>query len=201
MPSPGGRGREPTVGEDELVDSQLLAQPRLAELGRQELEERHVRRDRREVRRDRDRDARLPGVRHDQAAPLARHVADAARLGEAPDPADVGLRRRAPPSARSAGGTRGATRATRRRRSAPASAAVSSRIAVDVVGPERRLEEEDVVARRSARRRAAPARPSRTRTGRRPSASCPGRRPRAPRARPRRSTRPGPTRPLCAYGP
>src|SRR3954447_11053943 len=53
------RNAQPAAFEDQLVNRQLLAEPRLTQLGGQELEERHVRRDRCQMCRGRDRDARF----------------------------------------------------------------------------------------------------------------------------------------------
>ena len=122
---------------------------------------------------------------------LGGHPRDAPRLGQPADPADVRLRdvRRSPVDQ-----CRELVRVVSHSpcgdpdRRAPRELGV----AVEVVDPERRLEEEDVERRRSPPRRAAPARRRRTRTGRRPSASSPGpaasrtaRRPRPPTRRAR----------------
>ena len=88
---PFGRAQLP-VFENELVVCQLLPEARLAELRREELEERHVRRDHRELRRYGDRDPGLPSVRDDQSASVGCEVANATRFGQAPDASDVGLR-------------------------------------------------------------------------------------------------------------
>ena len=183
------------------VVHKLLAQPRLAQLGGQELEERHLRRHHRQLGGDRDRDPGLPRVRHDEQVALRPPSAHTRRASVRPPtrPMSGCATSTQPRSSSWANSWRVVSHSPWAIRTGERRAQL--RIAVEVVDPQRRLEEEHVVVARSPRRCAAPAGPSRTRTARRPSASSRARPPRAPRGPPPRSTRRAPDRPLCAYGP
>src|SRR3954447_7931881 len=77
----GGR-QDASIGEGEAFLNQLAAQRLDTEMRRQVLDEGAVRRVEGEVRRGRDRQARLPAMRDDDAAPRRREIADLLGLDE-----------------------------------------------------------------------------------------------------------------------
>src|SRR5439155_7390726 len=85
------RQRELAVDELELVGHEIAPQSRLGHLLRHVLEERHMPGHSGEVRRGGDRYARLPTVRDDEPLSFRRELADTASLGEPADAADIRL--------------------------------------------------------------------------------------------------------------
>ena len=137
------RDRQGAAVEDGLVADELLAEARLAELGRQELEEGHVRRHHGELGRDRDRDPRLPGVRNDDPPVRRGEVAHAAGLRQAAHTADVRL------DDRDAAALDQVDELVPRReplsgRDPHRGASLQLGVAREVIHPQRRLEKEDV---------------------------------------------------------
>ena len=137
------RNRDAPVDHAQLLAGEVAPQSGFAQLARQELDESDLGTRGGEMRRGGDRDSGLPEMRHDGQAALSCHLAHTPRLGEAADAADVGLGDADPAlvhELRELVPGRQPFAARDRYGLLLGEAAVSGQI----VGPEWRLEEEDV---------------------------------------------------------